>query len=304
MDGLARSALYYLNQTSEYFIPLVWSSWVEEPSPGAVDRFEDFYEFTLYPTAVFGGTQYFEAWDCSTLNYEQAYYNQIDLPSPLEIELQFEHNRTDSFTITANVEVTGNITAVSNKIFFVITNWVEYSTSNPWYYLVVAKSPEEDFTLTSLGETGTYTADLSFEMQADWFLEDLHAVALVQNWDNKAILQAAQLKSGFTSVENPVISNDVSLRNYPNPFNPATTISFQLSAENSGKTDLSIYNTKGQKIKQLVSGQLDEGQHSVVWNGENEAGETVSSGIYYYRLLVEANEGGRFTSVKKLILLK
>lgn len=277
---------------------------MEELSPGAIPRFEDFYEFTIYPTAVFGGTQYFEAWDCSTVNYEQAYYNQIDIPSPLEIELQFEHNRTDSFTITANVEVTGNITAVSNKIFFVITNWVEYSTSNPWYYLVVAKSAEEDFDLTAVGETGTYTADLSFEMQGDWFLEDLHAVAIVQDWSNQEILQAAQLKSGFSSAENPLINPEISLRNFPNPFNPSTTISFQLSEENSGAVDLSIYNTKGQKIKQLIRGQLETGQHSVVWNGENEAGKSLASGIYYYRLNVDAAEGGRYTSVKKMILLK
>ena len=91
-------------------------------------------------------------------------------------------------------------------------------------------------------------------------------------------------------------------QNYPNPFNPSTTINYSLK-ENS-KVSLNIYNIKGQKVKQLVSKKLSAGQHSAVWNGKNGAGESVTSGVYFYRLNVDAEEGGRYTSVKKLILLK
>ena len=84
------------------------------------------------------------------------------------------------------------------------------------------------------------------------------------------------------------------LSNYPNPFNPTTTISFSL--QNNSNVELSIYNIKGQKVKQLISGirQLPEGQHSVVWDAENQA-----SGIYFYKLKV-----GEFEEIKKMILLK
>ncbi len=82
----------------------------------------------------------------------------------------------------------------------------------------------------------------------------------------------------------------VQLSNYPNPFNPATVINFQLSDfRNTGLTKVEIYNIKGQKIKQLVSNstkQPSDGKHSVIWNGTDSHGKFVSSGVYYYTLKV------------------
>jgi hypothetical protein len=86
-------------------------------------------------------------------------------------------------------------------------------------------------------------------------------------------------------------------QNYPNPFNPETTISYQLPE--NGKVELTIYNLKGQKVKQLVSDQLSAGQHSVVWNGKDDNGKPVSSGIYFYKL-----KSGNFEKTKKMILMK
>ena len=89
-----------------------------------------------------------------------------------------------------------------------------------------------------------------------------------------------------------------SIRAYPNPFNPTTTISFSIPEES--KVDIAIYNLKGQKVKQLVSDQLEEGQHSTVWNGEDEAEKQVSSGIYFYKL----NVNGKTKAVKKCLMVK
>jgi hypothetical protein len=89
-----------------------------------------------------------------------------------------------------------------------------------------------------------------------------------------------------------------SLNNYPNPFNPSTTIAFSL--QNHAEIEVSIFNTKGQKIKQLMSSQMSAGQQSINWNGEDEAGKSVSSGIYYYKL----NINGKTEAVKKCLLLK
>jgi hypothetical protein len=86
-------------------------------------------------------------------------------------------------------------------------------------------------------------------------------------------------------------------QNYPNPFNPITTINYSLK-ENS-KVSLKVYNIKGQKVKQLVSEQLSAGQHSVVWNGIDDNGKSVSSGIYFYKL-----KAGNYQKVKKMLLLK
>ncbi|NQV18431.1 MAG: T9SS type A sorting domain-containing protein [Armatimonadetes bacterium] len=84
--------------------------------------------------------------------------------------------------------------------------------------------------------------------------------------------------------------------NYPNPFNPSTTISFELNTENFEDTEISIYNLKGQKIKQY---SIFNNQSSIVWDGKDKSGNAVSSGIYLYRL-----ETGKYSSTKKMLLMK
>ncbi|RLC58267.1 MAG: hypothetical protein DRH89_01540 [Candidatus Cloacimonadota bacterium] len=88
------------------------------------------------------------------------------------------------------------------------------------------------------------------------------------------------------------------LSNYPNPFNPATTISFSVT-QTSSFVNLDIYNIKGQKVKQLISDQLSAGQRTVIWNGTDDNGKSVSSGIYFYKL-----KTANFEKTKKMIFLK
>ena len=86
-------------------------------------------------------------------------------------------------------------------------------------------------------------------------------------------------------------------KNYPNPFNPETTISFALPKE--CKVNLSIYNIRGQKVKTLVNESKATGSHSVVWNGTDDNGRGVSSGIYFYRLSTDA-----FSQTYRMVLMK
>jgi len=88
------------------------------------------------------------------------------------------------------------------------------------------------------------------------------------------------------------------LSNYPNPFNPETTIQFSLPQ--SGKVDLTIYNSKGQQVKTLVLQESQAGQHSVIWNGKNANDENVASGLYFYQLSIN----GQTQAVKKMMLMK
>ncbi len=107
--------------------------------------------------------------------------------------------------------------------------------------------------------------------------------------------------SGTVSVEDmTTIVNSVPiefLRNYPNPFNPETTISFELNSK--GKTKLEIFNIKGQKVKELVNEKLSAGQHNIVWNGTNNNNKRVASGVYFYSL-THKNK----SIAKKMILMK
>ncbi|MBU0983975.1 MAG: T9SS type A sorting domain-containing protein [candidate division Zixibacteria bacterium] len=86
-------------------------------------------------------------------------------------------------------------------------------------------------------------------------------------------------------------------QNYPNPFNPETRIEFSLP-EASAVT-LAVYNVLGQQVRTLASGDLPAGTHSVVWNGTDDYGRSVASGVYLYRL-----ETGASVVTKKMMLLK
>jgi len=86
-------------------------------------------------------------------------------------------------------------------------------------------------------------------------------------------------------------------QNYPNPFNPVTTIKYSLKAP--GRVSLRIYNVTGQLVRTLVDGNVDEGEFSVKWYGGNEVGQKVSSGVYFYKLIVND-----FTKTRKMVLLK
>jgi hypothetical protein len=86
-------------------------------------------------------------------------------------------------------------------------------------------------------------------------------------------------------------------QNYPNPFNPTTKIEFTLSK--SGFVTLRIYDILGREVKTLVSEHLSAGYKSVIWDGKNDEGKDVASGVYFYQLKV-----GDFSQPKKMLLLK
>jgi hypothetical protein len=90
-------------------------------------------------------------------------------------------------------------------------------------------------------------------------------------------------------------------QNYPNPFNPSTTISFDIPG-NAGKkqpVNLTIYDIRGRRVQTLIDSDLEPGKHKVHWNGRNNKGEQVSSGIYLYTL--KTKEG---TFTHKMTVLK
>lgn len=95
-----------------------------------------------------------------------------------------------------------------------------------------------------------------------------------------------------------VVFSVVCLNNYPNPFNPTTTINFFLQQDSH--IDLSIFNVKGQKIRTLVKSQIPKGMQSILWNGKDENGNFVGTGIYFYKL----NVNGKLIETNKCLLIK
>ena len=86
--------------------------------------------------------------------------------------------------------------------------------------------------------------------------------------------------------------------NYPNPFNPETTIKYALPQ--AANVELTVYNVVGQPVRTLVAEHQSAGRYVVEWDATNDSGHSLSSGMYFYRL----EAGGEFFEVKKMLLLK
>ncbi len=86
-------------------------------------------------------------------------------------------------------------------------------------------------------------------------------------------------------------------QNYPNPFNPSTVIRYQLAV--SSAVRLKIYNALGQEVVTLVNARQSAGRHEVMWNGKDNKGKSVSSGVYLYRL-----QAGDYSVTRKMVILR
>jgi len=117
---------------------------------------------------------------------------------------------------------------------------------------------------------------------------------LARHGDKYYHIKHSQKVTISESIATPVVQLH---QNYPNPFNPQTNISFYLSQDDS--ITLSIYNIRGQKVKDLYNGTMKSGMHSIVWNGRDKDNRQVSSGVYFYKL--NTNHG---SIQKKMLLLK
>ena len=96
-------------------------------------------------------------------------------------------------------------------------------------------------------------------------------------------------------------SFDVS-QNYPNPFNPTTNIEF--SIPRSATIQLNVYNILGELVKTLVNGDIVSGNYKVTWNGTNNHGISVASGIYFCRLVAQSNGAANYVITKKMLMMK
>jgi Arylsulfotransferase (ASST)/Carboxypeptidase regulatory-like domain/Secretion system C-terminal sorting domain len=113
-------------------------------------------------------------------------------------------------------------------------------------------------------------------------------------------LQTTEIDISLTPLaganDDPLVSSTHLLGNYPNPFNPSTTIHFQLNTETIEDAQLTIYNLKGQLIHQFP---IFNDQSTITWNGTDNQGRSVPSGIFFYRL-----QSGEYSETRKMILLK
>jgi len=133
----------------------------------------------------------------------------------------------------------------------------------------------------------------------------INDIILINN-DNRLIIKEIEFSSADgrlmkslsgESSQSVVPSGFILEQNYPNPFNPITEIGFSLPK--MSKVNLTVYNVLGQEVITLIESSMPSGNHTVIWDGRNDLGSSVGSGIYFYRLKADD-----FEAKRKMILLK
>lgn len=192
------------------------------------------------------------------------------------------HDQTSEMEITINDVVQSDITFM-----------YKVSSENDYDYL---QFYVDDTKIEEWSGSIDWT-EYSYEVEAGdhtfkWVYEKDGSVT---NGDDCGWIDAISFPMGATSIGgNDIVANNVQLyQNYPNPFNPETTISFSVSANSNVK--LSIYNAKGEMVKQLLNKDFNKGIHKV-----NFSAEKFNSGIYFYKL----ETGGGIVKTKKMLLVK
>ncbi len=183
--------------------------------------------------------------------------------------------------------------------------WAEMSTSDPFLSIVVdssyfgdiaagfVRASDPPYTIAiSQDANDTSTATITMSIHAiDYYEEEqlqIHYGPPVGITDNKS--PSLELPRAWALAQN-----------YPNPFNPSTTISFDVPGTAGRKqlVNLTVYDIRGRRVRILVDSDLEPGTHKIHWDGRDDHGEPVSSGIYLYTL-----KNGDETHTRKMILLK
>jgi hypothetical protein len=213
----------------------------------------------------------------------------------------FYENNENKFTSTQQAILIPNVQEKT-----VLSFWQKYHTEHDFdiasvqisangtdWLILRFYSGQKDYwhkEIISLADFGGESIYLRFHFASDgtetdpgWWIDDIRIVS-----------------TGSSDMENSLVPEMMTqlFDNYPNPFNPTTTISFNIAEK--GNTELSVFNVKGQKVITLFTNDNQlPGHYKITWNGLDSTGSKVSSGLYFYQLVTE-----KHTKTKKMLLLK
>lgn len=166
------------------------------------------------------------------------------------------------------------------------------ASSSTWSdYIVLLRRFNPD----SLGPT--WMVWMSPDLMANPIPGDTLVVRLRKPFQNEDTYRFTALAGGLLNVRDQSPHHFILSQNFPNPFNPQTEIRFSLGSMQH--VELQVYDILGRVVQTLVRERLDPGEHAVRWDGKNEKGLSVSTGVYFYRLAA-----GAFVQTKKMVLLR
>jgi len=200
---------------------------------------------------------------------------QLDIPVTLTVSTEGFHSINFEITDVENSPVSG-----------ALINLVNQDGDEDHNYSIISGT---DGLATMYVVEGIYDLNVTVDGYIGYTLDD---ISISENNNFQVELESTNNNEDGVELLKTTLG-----KNYPNPFNPETNISFFLQEEEA--VEIVIYNIKGQIVKTLVNDILSNGNHSLVWKGNNEAGTKVSSGVYYYQMKTKT-----YSSMKKMLLLK
>ena len=208
----------------------------------------------------------------------------------------------DSDTLPVTLSSFTAIYTVSNTVSVM---WTTQSESNMiGYHILRAETNElrealrvSDNMVRSLNQS----TETNYSYTDETTFEDTKYFYWLQSAEYDGTMEffgPVSVKTGIISNDTPVIPLITQLNNaYPNPFNPSTTISFDIAE--TAFVNIEIYNIRGQRVKSLVTQEIKPGRYNVVWQGKNDNNRTVSSGIYFYKM-----QAGKYSKINKVLMMK
>jgi len=273
--------MYIFNQTQSY------------------DR-KDYYGVNAVPWLNVDGVV-LDIWPFLVTSFQNAMIQRIGTPTPVSISVVDQRIAGDSIKATVVITKLANlpsgtyylrVMAVEKKIIYSSPPGTNGETVFPEVFRRAFPS--------SLGTSITTTAGTEtyiFKYKRESVMVDsmMYTIAFLQNDVNKEVLNSGIGYGSITGINidpGDIPENFSLAQNFPNPFNPSTTIKFAMPKD--GNVSLKVYDVLGNEVKTLVEGFQKAGTYSIYFSGME-----ISSGVYYYRLTTDS-----FTDVKKMVLVK
>ncbi len=270
-----------------------------------------YYGISGYPTGIFDGLLAYVGGSNTTSvfpSYFPLYEQRAPIKTPIALSM-YGTNDELNYAVTVQINKLANLAYQNLVLHFAITESnIQYSWQGQTEMNFVNRDmiPGLSGTPVNLKDAplGIMNVPLNFSIGSTWDMFYCELVAFVQNLDTKEVLQTFKVAL-LDLPTDPVSGSDPAvpglktelLGNFPNPFNPETTLRYSL--KEAGQVSLEIYNAKGQKVKTLVNDRKTAGIQNETWNGTDDHNQPVASGIYYFKL-----NAGKYSSTKKMILMK
>ena len=185
-----------------------------------------------------------------------------------------------------------NLTAIANDVPNIVLNWLQ-----PMQDDVIRYNIYRNFELINTTQNLFYIDDnFIFDVEYSYYVtavyQDANAESIPSNFAYIIVTDPTNDDLiELTKFENKLIGN------FPNPFNPTTNIRF--STKNNAQVNIQVFNIKGQLINTIIDEMVEKGEHNVVFEGFDQNGKKLASGVYFYRLKIDEQQ-----YVKRMILMK